>query len=112
MGNLYSYNQIIKVCDDYIGNKKFSIHIKIHCTETVNLAEIAEYLQHWKPISIEVSEKIIILHFNDKVQSNTLISDISGEIISCVVSDITKHCIENSICSPYYVEASIYTIYS
>jgi len=108
MGNLYSYYTNNRICDDYIGDKEFSIHIKIHSMDLFNLSEITEYLQYLNPISSETKDKIIILRFNNAKKPILLRSDISGEIISNVVTDITKYCITNSLCDPYYVEASIY----
>ena len=108
MGNLYSYNTNTRICDDYLGDKEFSIHIKIHSCDALNLAEVAEYLQYLKPVSCISTDKIIILRFNGAKKPILLRSDISGEIISSVVTDITKYCINNSLCDPYYVEASIY----
>ena len=108
MGNLYSYFTNTRICDDYMGDKEFSIHIKIHSMEPPNLAEITEYLQYLNPVSSETTDKIIILRFNSAKKPILLRSDISGEIISNIVTDITKYCIINSVCDPYYVEASIY----
>jgi hypothetical protein len=110
MGNLYSFYSskplCQKICDDYVGDKCFYMHIKVHSEDTFNISEISEYLQYLKPISISTMDKTIILHINGADLRTR--SDISGEIIGSISTDITKYCIINSICIPYYVEVSIY----
>ena len=111
MGNLYSYyttNKQIKLCDEYIGDKEFNIHIKIHSFDSFNLSEITEYLQYLNPINSETLDKTIILKFNGAKKDISMRSDLSGDIICSIATDITKYCITNSICDPYYVEVSIY----
>jgi hypothetical protein len=86
----------------------FTIRITIHSSDKINgYAELLEHLQLTSPTVSYTYCKTLYLLYNPRVKQPVLRSNISGDIISSLASEITKFLIVSSICDVYLVEVEI-----
>ncbi len=109
MGPLYSQPETRKkLCDDIIEDTDFSIQITIHSLgKFPDFTELLGYLQSTAPSLSYSYCKSIYLLYDAKNKHPVLRSNVSGEIIALMASDVTRYCIVNNICDPYYVEVDL-----
>lgn len=98
MGAIISYYypyKSNKLCDDVILDQPFKISIHIYTSEMPDIWFLYEYLkEQYKPTFSLLTNFDIELHLNTTAN---LKSNISGEIISFMSSDITKKLISKGI---------------
>jgi len=109
MGQIYSRSPISKkLCDDILDDIDFSIYITIHSIgKFPDFTSLVDHLQSTSPTLSYFYCKSIYLLYDSKNKHPTFRSNISGEIISLLSSDITRYCLLNKICDPYCVEVEI-----
>ena len=109
MGQIYSRPPTIKkLCDDILDDMDFSINITIHSIgKFPDFSTLVDHLQATSPSLSYFYCKSIYLLYDYKHRHPTLRSNVSGEIISLISSDVTRYCIVNNICDPYSVEVDI-----
>lgn len=118
MGHLYSSlfisQQPIKLCDDCVPGDTFMASITIHSDGKMPpadaLSKVAEYLNHTRPVATYAFCKTIHLLYNNSIKYPLLRSNVTGEMISGIASDVVRFCIKNEICDPYYVEVVLTAI--
>lgn len=98
MGAIISYYYPVKsnkLCEDIILDQPFKISIHIYTSQTPDLWPLYEYLkEQYKPCFSLLTNFDIELHLNTTAN---LKSNISGEIISFMSSNITKKLIECNV---------------
>jgi len=109
MGPLYSKMPVSKkICDDILDDMDFSVQITIHSIgKFPDFTPLINHLQSTSPTLSYSYCKTIYLVYDVKNKHPTFRSNISGEIIALLASDVTRYCILNKICDPYYVEVDI-----
>jgi hypothetical protein len=115
MGSIISYAYATtekKLCNEIIlDNETFLIKILIRCTEVVekNIDDllILNALQETNPWISYMHNKLIYLLYDGNKQPWNFRSNISGDIISNITANITKHCIKNNLYDPYMIEVQI-----
>jgi hypothetical protein len=97
-----------KICDDILDDMDFSVQITIHSIgKFPDFTPLINHLQSTSPTLSYSYCKTIYLVYDVKNKHPTFRSNISGEIIALLASDVTRYCILNKICDPYYVEVDI-----
>ena len=101
-----------KLCNEIIlDNETFLIKILIRCTEVVekNIDDLSilNALQETNPWISYMHNKLIYLLYDGTKQPWNFKSNISGDIISNITANITKHCIKNNLYDPYMIEVQI-----
>jgi hypothetical protein len=109
MGQIYSRSPTSKkLCDDILDDLDFSINITIHSMgKFPNFSSLVDHLQSTSPSLSYFYCKSIYLLYDSKNRHPTLRSNVSGEIIALIASDVTRYCIVNNVCDPYCVEVDI-----
>lgn len=111
MGQIYSYltpKENTKLCEDFLDNCAFAVDITIHSMDKVaSYADLLEYLNKTHPVLGYTYCKSIYLLYDYDQKYPRFRSNMSGDIISELSSDVTRFCITNNICDVYYVEVNI-----
>jgi hypothetical protein len=108
MGQYWYSREPVKLCDDLVEDRDFLISISIH---TINshrdFSKIVDYLQQTGVSMSYTNGHSIYLLYSPSKQTPILRSNISGDIISSLSSEITRQCLIQKICDPHFVEVSI-----
>ena len=101
-----------KLCNEILfDNQTFLITIIIRCNDNIEKKiddlSILDIMQYTGPYISYMHNKLIYLLYDGSKQPWTFRSNISGDIISIITSDITKHCINNNLYEPYLIEIHI-----
>jgi hypothetical protein len=111
MGQVFSYflpAKKRKLCDDILTGEDFSIQIIIHSLDRlVNYSSLLDHLQSTNPVMSYVHYNSLYLLYSPEHKLPLLRSNISGDIISSVSAQISRYCVMNKICDPYYIEVVI-----
>lgn len=106
MGGYYSAASRKLGADIISDSDDLVIDITIHtANHSPNLIPIMDYLQRTRPMLSYCYCKTIYLLYCSK--RHHLATNITGDLISMLASEITAYAINNHICDPYYVEISI-----
>jgi hypothetical protein len=107
MGSWWSYKK--KLCDDilqdsdtYLIRSSIRSHDKI-----VDSKYILNFLQKTQPVISYIHNRYIMLLYDGSKKRPVLRSNISGDILSTLSSEIAIYCIKNNICEPYTIDIDI-----
>jgi hypothetical protein len=97
-----------KLCHDIIkDNEDFLIIIRVHTLNNNSINVLLDYLQNTYPAISYINNKTIYLIYSNEHKHYRLRSNISGELISGLSSEVVLNCIKYNICEPYTLEVNI-----
>jgi hypothetical protein len=97
------------LCDDLVYDESdLTIKVFIYTnTQNINLVPLVHHLQMTKPVyTYSCGRNITLLYSPDKEPTHFR-SNISGEMIVSIASDVTSYLIKNNICDPASIEVKI-----
>jgi len=108
----YFYNTEKKLCNEMITDEQiFLIKVLIRSSEildnNIDNRLILDLLQKTNPYLSYMYNKLIYLLYDGSKKEWNFKSNISGDIISYITTEITKFCIKNNICEPNIIEVQI-----
>jgi hypothetical protein len=97
-----------KLCDDIIkDNDEFLITVHIRTLNDCKIDMLLNYMQNTGPCISYIHKKTMYLIYSNKYKQYRLRSNISGELISALSSEVTINCMKHNICEPYTLEVDI-----